>query len=82
MALSKDEIAQLLKLIGQTEDHELNCEECLMLVAEFAESQLSGKSVPAGLRAVEQHLAVCGECREEYEALRKTLDALRGDSDA
>ena len=82
MALSKDEIAQLLKLLGQTEDHELNCEECLALVAEFAESQLSGKSVPASLHAVEQHLAVCGECREEYEALRQTLDSLRGDSDA
>ena len=82
MALSKDEIAQLLKLIGQTEDHELNCEECLALVAEFAESQLSGKSVPAGLQAVEQHLAVCGECREEYEALRHTLNSLRGDIDA
>ena len=81
MSLSRDEIAQLLQLIGQTEDHELNCEECLALVAEFAESQLSGKSVPAGLQAVEQHLAVCGECREEYEALRKTLDSLRGDSD-
>lgn len=82
MSLSKLEIAQLLKLLGQTEDHELNCEECLALVAEFAEAQLSGRSVPAGLQAVEQHLAVCGECREEYEALRKSLDSLRGETDA
>lgn len=82
MSLSKSEIAQLLKLIGQTEDHELNCEECLALVAEFAESQLSGKSVSAGLQAVDQHLAVCTECREEYEALRKTLDSFRGEGDA
>lgn len=82
MSLSKLEIAQLVKLIGQTEDYELNCEQCLALVAEFAESQLSGKSVPAGLQAVEQHLAICSECREEYEALRQTLDSLRGESDA
>ena len=81
MSLSKHEIAQLLKLIGQTEDHELNCEECLALVAEFAESQLPGKSILEGVRAVEQHLAVCGECLEEYEALRQTLDSLREDGD-
>ena len=82
MSLSKDEISQLLTLIGQTEEYELNCEQCLALVAEFAETALSGKTVPAGLQAVEQHLAVCGECREEYEALRRTLDSLFGESDA
>ena len=82
MTLSKDEIAQLLMLIGQTEDHELNCDECLALVAEFAETQLSGKSIPAGLQAVEQHLAVCDECREEYEALWKSLDSFCEESDA
>ena len=82
MSLSKDEIDQLLELIGQTEDHELNCEQCLALVAEFAELQLSGKSVPAGLQAIEQHLAVCTECREEYEVLREILDSQHGDSDA
>lgn len=81
MSLSKLEIEQLLKLVGQTKDRELNCEECLARVAEFAESQLSGKSVLASLQAVEQHLAVCGECREEYEALQKVLDSLRGQSD-
>ncbi|REK27946.1 MAG: hypothetical protein DWQ42_05940 [Planctomycetota bacterium] len=81
MSLSKLEIEQLLKLIGRTADQELNCEQCLARVAEFAESQLSGKSIPAGLRTVEQHLAVCGECREEYEALWQTLNSLRGGSD-
>jgi predicted anti-sigma-YlaC factor YlaD len=82
MSLSRFEIAQLLKLLGQTKEHELNCDECLALVAEFAESQLSGKSLAAGLKAVEQHLQVCSECREEYEALRKTLDILRDDKNA
>ena len=77
MSLSKSQIEQLLRLVGQTEDQELNCEECLALVAEFAESQLPGKSIPAGLQAVEQHLTICDECREEYEALKLSLDSLR-----
>ena len=76
MPLSKNEIDSLLKLIGQTEEFELNCEECLALVSEFAEAQLMGKSIPAGLEIVEQHLSICPECREEYEALLITLGDL------
>lgn len=74
MPLSKEEIDGLLRLIGLTEDTEINCEQCLALVAEFAEQQLAGKSIHEGLKAVEQHLSVCAECRDEYEALRRTLD--------
>jgi len=73
MSLSKDEIDALMRLVGLTKNDELNCEQCLALVAEFAEQQLAGKSVPAGLSAVEHHLALCAECREEYEALQRAL---------
>ena len=74
MPLSKEEIDALLRLVGLTKDTEINCEQCLALVAEFAEQQLAGKSIHEGLKAVEQHLSVCAECRDEYEALRRTLD--------
>ncbi|MAT72786.1 MAG: hypothetical protein CMJ58_25175 [Planctomycetaceae bacterium] len=77
MPLSPTELAKLLELLAQTQNHELNCEQCLALVAEFAESQLAGQSVAANLQAVQQHLAVCGECREEYEALREALISMR-----
>lgn len=74
MPLSNKEIDALLRLISATDDLEINCEQCLSLVAEFAERRLAGKSINEGLRAVEQHLTVCPECREEYEALRRALD--------
>lgn len=73
MAFSKQEVEHLLRLVAHTNDAELNCEECLALVAEFAEQHLAGKSVKSGLQAVEAHLAICDECREEYEALKLTL---------
>ena len=76
MPLSRQEIDSLLRLVGQTEDAEINCKQCLALVAEFAEQQLTGKSIHEGLKAVEQHLSVCAECRDEYEALRRTLDEI------
>ncbi len=74
MPLTKDEIAHLLEVVGQTADQEIDCEECLLDLAEFAERELLGRSVPESLAAVAQHLAVCAECREEYEALRTALE--------
>ena len=82
MAFSKREIENLLRLVSRTKDAELNCEECLALVAEFAEQHLAGKSIGSGLQAVEQHLAVCDECREEYEALLVTLGKIDDNSPA
>jgi predicted anti-sigma-YlaC factor YlaD len=73
MPLSKEELEGLMRLIGLTNDSEINCEQCLALVSEFAEHSLAGKSIPDGLKAVEHHLAICSECREEYEALQRAL---------
>ncbi len=78
MVLSKEETRDLVRLVRLTRDEEINCEECLSLVAEFAEHALAGKSIPEGLDAVEHHLSVCAECREEYEALRRAFGQLEG----
>lgn len=79
MPLSKPEIVELIRLVGLTRDSEINCEQCLALVAEFAEQHLAHKSCADALKSVEHHLSICVECREEYEALRLTLDDLDSD---
>ena len=79
MPLSNKELEGLLRLVGLTGDNEINCEQCLKLVAEFAEHELVGKSIPDGLKAVEQHLSVCSECREEYEALQRALGEIENE---
>jgi predicted anti-sigma-YlaC factor YlaD len=76
MALSREELEQLMRLVGKTQEHEITCEECLMKVSEFAEHELKHKPVSDVLRAVEQHLAICGECREEFEILREAIKEL------
>lgn len=73
MTLSRKEIEGLMKVVGLTQDDEIDCGQCLLLVAEFAEQELAGKSIPAGLEAVAQHLSVCTECYEEYEVLKLAL---------
>lgn len=76
MPLSRKELETLLQLVARTKDAELNCEQCLALVAEFAERQLEGQSVTDSLAAVEQHLSICAECRDEYAALRQALEEM------
>ena len=78
MSLSKKEIDGLIRLIGLTKDEEINCEQCLYLVAEFAEQELKGKSIPDVLKAVEHHLSICAECQEEYKLLQGALRKIDG----
>ena len=82
MPLSRKEIENMVRLVGLTRDSEINCEDCLSVVSEFAEKQLRGKSISEGLEAVEHHLSICDQCREEYEALRKALGDMDADSNA
>lgn len=69
MALSRKEIGELLRSVSLTRSDEVTCDECLKRLAEFAERCLEGNSIPDGLQTIEHHLAICTECKEEYEAL-------------
>jgi hypothetical protein len=76
MPFSREELDGLMRLIGLTRDSEINCEQCASLVAEFTERQLAGRPLSEALRAVEHHLSLCPECREEYESLQRALKDL------
>lgn len=76
MPVTKDEIRQLVGLVRDTRAAEIDCDECLVLVGEYAEARLAGLPVAEGMDAVEQHLRICPECREEFEALRQAMSEL------
>lgn len=76
MSLTPEEIQKMLDVLRATEAVEIDCDVCLGQVGEFAELHLVGKPVPEGLRAIEQHLAICNECREEFEVLCRALKGL------
>lgn len=78
MSLSKNQIEELIRLISLTKEKEINCEQCLCLVAEFAEQELKGRSVRDALKVVEHHLSICTECHEEYTLLQDVLRNMDG----
>lgn len=69
MTLDADELGRLLSAVALTRDTELDCDACLSEVGRFAEAELAGKRPDDALERVHQHLAICADCREEYEAL-------------
>ena len=78
MKLTPKQFEGLLGQTAKTREHELNCNECLDLVAEFIELELAGKTIPSGLDAVRHHLDLCPECREEFDTLRDVLVQMDG----
>jgi hypothetical protein len=80
--LSAEQIEALMGLLKITRERELNCNECLEYVAEFAELELRGELIPEALNAVEHHLSICAECREEYEMLQQALKQMESNEGA
>ena len=70
----------MIKEIAETrEGEEIGCDECFEQVDRFIEMDLSGLNVAQAMPLVQEHLQMCGECREEFEAL---LAALRATEEA
>ena len=82
MSLSPETIKKLLDLVATTQNDPLDCDGCLEHIAEFAEAQLSGRSLSAALESVRMHLESCGCCQDEYEALLAALGTLDEDAQA
>ena len=57
------------------EGEEIGCDECFEQVDRFVEMELSGLDAARALPLVQEHLLMCGECRDEFEALLAALRA-------
>ena len=79
MKLTSNQIDGLVSALRLTRDTEIDCNECLSNVAEYAEHQLTGKPIPDVLSAIAHHLTICPECNEEYEELKNAIRALEED---
>ncbi len=73
MKLLQEHIAKLLEMIALTKDEEATCDDCFQVMAQYAETELEGKTIPESLRIIQEHLESCSECLEEYEMLLNVL---------
>ena len=73
--LKPDEVVKLVRVVAETREVEIGCDECFERLDSFAETELSGVDASAAMPLVGDHLDKCADCRSKFEAL---LRALRG----
>jgi hypothetical protein len=71
-----DGMKNVLEMIAHTQEREIGCDEVHALIDQFAEMKMRGEDPTRFMSFIQQHLDMCPDCREEYEAL---LEALRID---
>ena len=74
MKLSSEDIQKMMQAVKMTREHEHTCGHCYNEIDQFIELGLSDKNAAEIMPLVQEHLDLCGACREEYQAL---LDALK-----
>ncbi len=66
----------LLQMIRATKEEELACDDCLERLSEFVEHKLQNLQLDQAMKEVEDHLAACCDCKEEYELIRTAVEAI------
>lgn len=72
---SPEALRKVAEQIEHTLDVELACDEVLALMDQFAEMVMRGEDAAELMPLVQHHLEMCGDCREEFEALLRILRA-------
>jgi hypothetical protein len=72
-ASSAPQMNDLLDMLEHTRERELTCDEVHALIDQFAEMSMRGEDPTHLMPLVQQHLDMCPDCREEYEALMEAL---------
>ena len=75
MNQSEDRMRKLIEQIARTQERELDCGEVFAVLDEYTEAVIAGNGndVQEQFALVMQHLELCPDCLEEYEALLSVL---------
>ncbi len=80
MALSNEQIKLLTRVVANTREHELDCDEFLTHLAHWSERVQAGDSLEQAKLSVRHHLSICPECNEEFQMLTDVLKENLGES--
>ena len=72
--LSDTMIEQLIRSLANSNEDELSCNEVYDLLDQYAESHLRGEDAERLMPLLKEHLDVCHECCDEYEALISAVE--------
>lgn len=71
----KDEVVlKFLQVLENAREEELSCGEMYARLDEFVENEVQGNDAEKITPLIHEHLDMCPECCEEYEALLSILE--------
>ena len=71
--LKRDDIVKLVRVVAETHETEISCDECFERLDIFAETELSGVDASTAMPLVGDHLDKCADCHSTFEALRTAV---------
>lgn len=78
MDMNRQDLETIVRAVSQTNEEELNCDECFEQLDSFVELELAGLDAAEAMPLVQDHLTKCEDCREEFEALLAALRTEKG----
>ncbi len=75
--LKRCDVVKLVRVVAETSETEIGCDECFERLDSFAEVKLSGVEASTAMPLVGDHLHKCEDCRSKLEALLTALRSLR-----
>lgn len=70
-----EQFKKLMHMIENTQDIELSCDDVYQLLDQYTEVVAQGDDAQELMPLVEYHIDICPDCREEFEALLRILQA-------
>lgn len=78
--ITDDVIVGFLRILENVREEEGSCEDVYNCLDEYVEKQVHSKDAARLMPLVREHLDMCSECCEEYEALLDVLEKTAGSS--
>ena len=73
-ALQDEVIVKFLRILENVRDEEMSCDEMFIRLDEFVETEVQSKDAGKLMPLLREHLDMCPDCDEEYEALLTVLE--------
>ena len=74
-----DEVVQgFLRVLDKIRAEDVTCEEVFTQLDEYVEKEVDGKDAARLMPLLREHLDICSDCCDEYEALLKVIEKSSG----
>ncbi|MGW8225179.1 MAG: hypothetical protein ACWGOY_05575 [Anaerolineales bacterium] len=69
------DLKKFIQMLENTQEVELSCEEVYQILDQYTELVYRQEDSAELIPLVEHHIEICPDCREEFEALLRILEA-------